>query len=75
MAVWEYCEASAKYIFGDMTGNPLVEQIRTLDEASTVSLVAPAQVQAGQVFPVTVQVTGGAGPVVGIGLVDRAHRW
>lgn len=53
----------------------LVEQIRALDEASTVSLVAPAQVQAGQVFPVTVQVTGGAGPVVGIGLVDRAHRW
>lgn len=53
----------------------LVEQIRALDEASTVRIAAPAQVRAGEVFPVTVSVTGGAGPVVGIALVDRAHRW
>jgi len=53
----------------------LAEQIRAVDEASTVSITAPAKVRAGEVFPVTVQVTGGAGPVVGIGLVDRAHRW
>ncbi|MDP6076494.1 MAG: hypothetical protein QF890_16730 [Myxococcota bacterium] len=53
----------------------LAEQIRAVDEASTVSITAPAQVLAGEVFPVTVQVTGGAGPVVAIALVDRAHRW
>ena len=31
--------------------------------------------QAGADFEVTVSVTGGAGPVVGVGLVDRDHRW
>jgi hypothetical protein len=53
----------------------LADQIRALDAASTVSLAAPASVKAGEVFSVTVRVTGGAGPVVGVGLVDRAHRW
>jgi len=53
----------------------LAEQIRALDEASTVQITAPPQVQAGTTFQVTVDVTGGAGPVVGVALVDRAHRW
>ena len=53
----------------------LAEQIRALDEASTVTLAAPAAVIAGQSFEVAVNVTGGAGPVVGVALVDRAHRW
>lgn len=53
----------------------LAEQIRALDEASTVSMKAPARVAPGQTFQVQISVTGGAGPVVGIGLVDRAHRW
>jgi hypothetical protein len=53
----------------------LADQIRALDEASTVKIAAPAQVQAGTTFQVTVDVTGGAGPVVGVALVDRAHRW
>jgi hypothetical protein len=53
----------------------LAEQIRALDEASTVTLAAPASLQPGQSFDVRVDVTGGAGPVVGIALVDRDHRW
>jgi hypothetical protein len=53
----------------------LAEQIRALDEASTVKLAAPATLQPGQSFDVRVDVTGGAGPVVGIALVDRSHRW
>ena len=53
----------------------LVSQIRAVDEASTVMLEAPSHVVAGTTFSVTVRVTGGAGPVVGIALVDRAHRW
>ncbi|MGI9592719.1 MAG: hypothetical protein ACR2P8_15220, partial [Myxococcota bacterium] len=53
----------------------LAEQIRALDEASTVVIAAPLQVQAGATFEVRVNVTGGAGPVVGVALVDRAHRW
>lgn len=53
----------------------LAQQIRALDAASTVTLVSPASVKAGETFQVRVDVTGGAGPVVGVGLVDRAHRW
>ncbi len=53
----------------------LAAQIRALDTASTVKLDAPAQVQRGQTFQVTVSVTGGAGPVVGVELVDLDHRW
>ncbi len=55
--------------------NTLAEQVRALDEASTVVIEAPAIVNAGESFEVTVRVTGGAGPVVGVALVDRAHRW
>ena len=53
----------------------LGDQIRALDEASTVTLAAPASLLPGQSFDVRVDVTGGAGPVVGIMLVDRDHRW
>jgi hypothetical protein len=40
-----------------------------------VKLEAPDAVGAGETFQVTVSVTGGAGPAVGVALVDRAHRW
>ena len=53
----------------------LVAHIQALDAASTVTLEFPAQVTAGETFNVTVNVQGGAGPVVGVALVDRAHRW
>lgn len=53
----------------------LVRQIRALDEASTIELEAPAAVKAGESFEVEVSVTGGAGPVVGVALVDGDHRW
>jgi hypothetical protein len=53
----------------------LADQIRAIDEASTVVIDAPATVKAGATFQVTVRVTGGAGPVVGVALVDSAHRW
>jgi hypothetical protein len=53
----------------------LAEQIRALDVASSASMAAPATVKAGATFEVSVSVTGGAGPVVGVGLVDSAHRW
>ncbi|MGE4605199.1 MAG: hypothetical protein AAEJ52_00490 [Myxococcota bacterium] len=53
----------------------LAEQIRALDEASTIAIEAPASVNAGETFQVTVRVTGGSGPAVGVGLVDTAHRW
>jgi mono/diheme cytochrome c family protein len=53
----------------------LAQQIRALDAASTVALQAPETVEAGAVFEAEVEVTGGGGPVVGVGLVDRDHRW
>jgi predicted nucleic acid-binding protein len=55
--------------------NTLISQIRALDEASTVVLEAPAAVKAGETFRATVRVTGGAGPAVGVALVDSNHRW
>jgi hypothetical protein len=27
LAVWRYCEASARYIFGDSTGDPMADRI------------------------------------------------
>jgi mono/diheme cytochrome c family protein len=53
----------------------LAKQIRALDAASTVTLQAPETVAPGSVFEVAVELTGGGGPVVGVGLVDRDHRW
>lgn len=53
----------------------LVQQIRALDAASTATLRAPASVAPGALFEVAVDVTGGGGPVVGVGLVDADHRW
>lgn len=53
----------------------LAAQIRALDEASTIAIEAPASVNGGETFEVTLRLTGGAGPVIGVGLVDAAHRW
>lgn len=54
----------------------LAQQLQAVDANSKIELVDfPPQVKAGESFNVTVTVTGGAGPVVGVGLVDRAHRW
>jgi hypothetical protein len=30
LAVWRYCEASARYIFGDATGDPVVDELANL---------------------------------------------
>ena len=54
----------------------LARQIQAVEANSMIKLVDyPPQVKAGESFNLTVLVTGGAGPVVGVGLVDRAHRW
>jgi len=52
----------------------LVEQLVTIDRNATIALEAPAQVAPGEILQVTIRLIGGAGPVVGVGLVDRAHR-
>ncbi|MCP3987017.1 MAG: hypothetical protein GY723_21725 [bacterium] len=52
----------------------LIGHIQALDAASTVKLNTLPSAKPGEVVTVTVDVTGGAGPVVGIALVDMAHR-
>jgi hypothetical protein len=53
----------------------LVKLLTAVDRNSTIALEFPAQVAPGETFQVTVKVTGGAGPAVGVGLVDRPHRF
>ena len=53
----------------------LVQLLSAIDQNSTIVLDFPAAVAPGQTFQVTVRVTGGAGPTVGVGLVDRPHRF
>jgi hypothetical protein len=53
----------------------LIELLAAVDRNSTIVLEHPAQVEPGESFQVIVKVTGGAGPSVGVGLVDRAHRF
>lgn len=65
----KYAELSAE----DRTR--LVELLSAVDLNSTISLEFPPQVAPGETFQVTVKITGGAGPSVGVGLVDRSHRF
>ena len=53
----------------------LARHIRAVDANSKIVLEFPPTVAPGEDFQVTVNVTGGAGPVVAVALVDRAHRW
>ena len=53
----------------------LAAAVRAVDAASTVKLEAPAHVKAGEVFKVTVRITGGDGPAAGVALVDGTQRW
>ncbi len=53
----------------------LATHIKAVDANSTVTVEYPPQVAKGETFQVTIKLTGGAGPVVGVALVDRAHRW
>jgi hypothetical protein len=52
----------------------LVELLSAVDRNSTITLEAPAEVAAGATFQVKVALTGGAGPVVAVGLFDRPQR-
>jgi hypothetical protein len=53
----------------------LISHIKAVDANSKIAMEFPPQVKAGENFQVTLRLTGGAGPVVGVALVDRAHRW
>jgi len=53
----------------------LVEDVKLLDANSMVSLSAPSTAARGQTITVTVTVKGGAGPVVGVALLDSNLRY
>lgn len=53
----------------------LLAAIKKIDAATSVKLVAPTSAKAGEVIDVTVEVTGGSGPVLGVALVDTNQRW
>lgn len=53
----------------------LIDLLSAVDRNSTIMLEFPAQVAPGETFQITVKLTGGAGPSVGVGLVDRPHRF
>jgi hypothetical protein len=53
----------------------LVEHIRAVDTATTVALEVPKSVKAGSELTATVKAHGGAGPVVGVMLLDSDLRY
>jgi hypothetical protein len=53
----------------------LVELLSTVDKNSTIGMEFPPSVTPGSTFQVIIKVTGGAGPAVAVGLVDRPHRF
>lgn len=53
----------------------LVAELKKLDAATTVTLEAPAKAKPGERVTVRVRVTGGAGPVVGVQLLDSDLRY
>jgi hypothetical protein len=64
--------------YADLTAadrEALIQLLTAVDRNSTIALEFPAQVAPGAIFQVTAKVTGGAGPAVGVGLVDRPHRF
>jgi len=53
----------------------LIEQIRAVDTATTIALDAPKTVKPGASVTVTAKAHGGAGPVVGVMLLDSDLRY
>jgi hypothetical protein len=52
----------------------IAELLAAVDAHSTVAVEAPAEVAAGATFEVRIELAGGAGPRVAVGLFDRPHR-
>ena len=53
----------------------LIAGVEAIDANSAVRVLAPARLQLGAIFEVTVEAKGGGGPVVGLALVDSDQRW
>ncbi|HLC42940.1 MAG TPA: hypothetical protein VJO34_15110 [Methylomirabilota bacterium] len=53
----------------------LLQDVRAMDAAASVALTAPGSARPGQEITVTVTAKGGAGPVVGLFLLDTPSRF
>jgi hypothetical protein len=53
----------------------LVEHVRAVDAATTITLEVPKRVEAGATLTVTAKAHGGSGPVVGVMLLDSDLRY
>ena len=53
----------------------LAEHVRAVDANTSVKIGAPPKVSINGELRVKVEVSGGAGPVVGVALVDTPQRW
>ncbi len=53
----------------------LLADVKKADENASIQIIAPLDVLAGDDITVTVNVNGGAGPVVGVMLLDNDLRW
>jgi hypothetical protein len=60
---------------GEADRAKLVEELKVVDGAAKVTVSAPASVEKGRTITVTVKATGGAGPVVGLALLDGDQRY
>lgn len=68
-------EGSPYAELSDEQREQLLAGIQAIDAASSVRVLAPARLEPGAIFEVTVEATGGGGPVVGLALVDSDQRW
>ncbi len=55
--------------------NMLLSDVKSVDANASVEIIAPAEVKLGEEVTVTVKVMGGAGPVVGVMLLDNDLWW
>jgi hypothetical protein len=68
-------EGSPYAALTDQQREALIAAVQKIDAASKVKVIAPAVIKAGSVVEVTIEATGGGGPVAGLALVDSGQRW
>lgn len=68
-------ETAAYAAMSEADRKRLLEDVKLIDQNVGIVLEAPSSTKVGEKIQVRVKAKGGAGPVVGIMLVDKYHRW
>jgi hypothetical protein len=53
----------------------ILEDVKLVDENTTIEVIGPREAKAGEAIEVTVRVRGGGGPLIGVLLVDADYRY